>query len=60
MFSGVAMQTSLPWEGLYILFCGGWSHKATHFSFRLAVEMNVIAVRKMITLCKTFRKLDVS
>ena len=28
--------------------------------FRLAVEMNVIGVRKMIDLCKTFKKLEVS
>ena len=28
--------------------------------FRLAVEMNVLGVRKMIDLCKTFKKLEVS
>mgnify|MGYP001795295733 CR=1 FL=1 len=26
---------------------------------RIAVEMNVLAVRKMINLCKTFNKLEV-
>ena len=30
-----------------------------HSDFRLAVEMNMVGVRKMIDLCKTFKNLEV-
>ena len=30
------------------------------FCFRVAVEMNVLGVRKMVQLCKNFKALEVS